>query len=100
MTRINNPGPSTDGQLNLPLVAAGLNLSSSDEIDNLTSAKSQAFQPCPSCGSTEKQISPGVSTHAARLDCKACGRYLKWIKKMELPALKAIESAFGGDSNE
>ena len=100
MPQINNREPSSDGQLNLPLVAVGLTIFTPDAIDNLTSAKLQGLQPCPSCGCTEKQIGPGVWRHAASLNCKACGRYVKWLKKSELPALKAIESAFGGDSNE
>ena len=100
MPQINNREPSSDGQLNLPLVAVGLTISTPDAIDKLTSAKLQGLQPCPSCGCPEKQIGPVVGPHAARLNCKSCGRYFKWIKKSQLPVLKAIESAFGGDSNE
>ena len=100
MPQIDNRRPSSDGQLNLPLVAVGLTISTPDAIDKLNSAELKGLQPCPSCGCTEKQIGPGVNMHAACLCCKACGRYVKWLKKSELPALKAIASAFGGGSHE
>lgn len=63
-------------------------------------AKLQGLEPCPACGCTAKQIGPGTAPHAGRLSCKDCGRFIKWIKRSELPVLKAIESAVGGDSNE
>ena len=99
MTEIDNRRPSTDGQLNLPLVAVGLTIFTPDAIDKLTSAKLQGLQPCPSCGCKDRLIGPGVNMHAASLTCMDCGRYLKWIKKTDLPVLTAIARANGGDSN-
>ena len=66
--------------------------------DNCT--KLQGAKPCVDCGCTDRQIGPGVNMHAASLCCKACGRYIQWIKKSKLPELKALEIALGGDFNE
>ena len=100
MPQIDNRRPSTDGQLNLPLVAAGLTISTPDAIDKLTSAKLKDSKPCLDCGCTGKQIGPGAGPHAGRLTCLDCGSFIQWVKKSKLPALKAIEGAFGGDFHE
>ena len=68
--------------------------------ENEISAKLQGLEPCPSCGCTDKQIGPGAGPHAVRLSCMDCGRFIKWVKRSDLPVLKGIESAFGGDCNE
>ena len=38
---------------------------------------------CPTCGACEvPRISPGTGPHTARLDCAACGRFVKWAPKV------------------
>ena len=100
MPQINNREPSADGQLDLTLVAVDLPISRPDAIDKLTSAKLQGSKPCMDCGGTGRQIGPGAGPHAGRLTCLDCGSFIQWVKKSKLPALKAIEGAFGGDFHE
>jgi hypothetical protein len=37
---------------------------------------------CPHCGVVDiPTISPGSGPHAARANCRACGRFLKWLPR-------------------
>lgn len=55
----------------------------------------QGPKPCPDCQSTDRKIEAGAGPHAAKLVC-VCGRFIKWIGKAELTAIKAIDRAFKG----
>jgi len=42
---------------------------------------------CPKCGSQSLAINPGSGPHAARLDCKGCKRFIKWLSKIDAQVL-------------
>lgn len=45
---------------------------------------------CQHCGSNDLKASltPSTSFHYARLDCNACGRYVKWLSKKQFIQLE------------
>jgi hypothetical protein len=37
--------------------------------------------PCPNCGSTARRTGPGSGPHHQRIECAACGRWLRWLPR-------------------
>jgi len=48
---------------------------------------------CKHCGSLNTLQGPGAGPHYARLLCKDCGSFIKWVAKPKLPE---INGATGG----
>ena len=37
------------------------------------------------CGHQKTVLAPGKGPHAARLLCRACGRFVRWVRRDEIP---------------
>jgi hypothetical protein len=48
------------------------------------------MNPCKDCGGITCVIAEGTETHAARLVCKACGRWERWLKRIAAERLAGM----------
>jgi hypothetical protein len=46
---------------------------------------------CPRCGHDRGKLGPGKGPHAARWLCGHCGRFLRWVSKIDLGDLEDFD---------
>jgi hypothetical protein len=54
-----------------------------EEKDNVAASIKPANQ-CRLCGSDKTKRGPGAGPHHGRLLCGGCGRFLRWLSKLEV----------------
>lgn len=62
-----------------------------DMFPEMTPSVQTEITPCVHCHSTEGKIVPSGNMHAARIDCRNCGRFHGWLSKAKYEEMNLAE---------